>query len=503
MVASSQSQVTYRNETGHYVAIVVTILACITGILWWFSTLSIPFLAISGDDFHRTLFAWEVSQGNLVPSPNWPPLQFWLEAIVYKLSSNLLRAPIVVNILSSALALFGMALWVRLLVRDLMFVLLSIVIVALLPWFIWLSVSGLVEPLAFCGIVWCYCGVSYWRTTKREMWLWIASVGFAIAAYTRFDSWGHGVPFTLLIAWYWLRNPQTRSWRWLAAAALPWVLPFTWLVYQWRDFGNPFHFSGVIQRYYIQTHAVLPSFSERLLAQPKDLWYVGTFLVPLGLWGFWLARKRPEMLMIVAMWTASLLMLISSTLSFTISNNNPQRMVVVHVIALVPFALFAVQQMIQRKQYWIAGIMALLIAYAVVVPLRTIPNYPSILKQDIVDVQTELSELRKQGVLQAGDRILIEVRIWEYLFLHLFSGDPGVVIYDRDPTFKVVNQERIFDEVNNPSLLALPPEQLQDALREQNVRVIVTYTERAQQNLAPISTETMHSDRFRVHVFDK
>src|SRR4051812_34237416 len=81
----------------------------------WRRSLNTSFFAVSGDDFQRTFYAWQVTQGRLVPSDLWPPLQFWIEALAMLVYPHTLVVPMLVNLAAStgalaALLLLGRAL---------------------------------------------------------------------------------------------------------------------------------------------------------------------------------------------------------------------------------------------------------------------------------------------------------------------------------------------------------------------------------------------------------
>jgi hypothetical protein len=82
--------------------LVFTIAAFPTLVFAWRRSLDTIFFAISADDLHRTLYAWEVTQGRLIPSDLWPPLQFWIEALALVLYPRILCVPYLVNTITQA-----------------------------------------------------------------------------------------------------------------------------------------------------------------------------------------------------------------------------------------------------------------------------------------------------------------------------------------------------------------------------------------------------------------
>lgn len=460
------------------------------------------FFAVSADDFHRTLYAWEVTQGNLVPSDLWPPLQFWVEALVLQVYPRLLSVPYLVNLAASTGALTGLILLGRTWGLNQFGALIVITLVATLPWFVWLSLSGLAEPLFFLGITAGYLGVARWRVRQHDGWLWIAAFSLLAAGMLRFDAWGHSVVFTLAVAWCWWRAPRPRPWSWLAAAALPWAFPLIWLTLQYMRFDNPFYFSSVTRDYWLLVHGPLP-LAERLVWQPRDLWRIAGIFLPISLIGLWLWRKRPGIVILSLMWLGSFALLMQSTLSHTITQNNPARLVVIHVLLLSPGAAFALQQFSRRS--WLTTALSIALVIGSVAPrFGELPRYPNGLAADVEQVGWHIGGLRTLGALQPGDRLMIEVIFWDYIPLHVITNDPGAVIYDRPPTLVIAEGgQHTLDDASNPSLLALPAAQLRSALREQHVRLVVTHSQRAADNLRPIADESLAIGRFRVFLLPR
>jgi hypothetical protein len=490
-----------RLQAGN-LAILLVLLAFPVLLYLWRRSLNTPFFALSGDDFHRTLYAWEATQGRWLPSDLWPPLQFWLEALVLQVYPNLLAVPALINICAATGALACLALLARTLTLDRRFTLVALLLAASIPWFVWLSLSGLPEPLFFCGVLLGFLGVARWRQHGQERWLWLAAAGLLAAGMVRFDAWGDSVVFTLAVAWLCWRSARPRPWRWLAAAALPWLFPLFWLGYQYSLHGSPFYFLSVTRNYFLAIYGAWPTLTERLLWQPRDLLMIGGPIVPLGFAGVWLARRQPAVGLLALMWLASLGLLIQTTLSYTITNNNPVRLIIIHVVLLTPFAVLALQRL--ATYGWTPSIVVLVLTAVLVAGrVAAIPAYPNALADDVRDVGSHIGELRSQGLLQPGDSILVEVRFWEYLLIQLLSGDPAAAIFDRRPQMVIRDGQRLLDDVANPSLLASPPEQLRAALDQRSIRIVVTYTDRATQNMVPIARETMHSGRFRVYMLER
>jgi hypothetical protein len=468
-------------------------------LLAWRRSLDVTFFALSIDDFHRALYGWEVTQGNLLPSPLWPPLQFWVQALALLIYPRILSVPYLVNLAAATGALLCLVLLGRALGLGALGLLALALLAASVPWLIWLSLSGLAEPLFLLGIAAAYLGVARWHANGRDRNLWLAAAGLLAAGMVRFDAWGHAVPFTLGVAWLWWRAPHPRPLAWLLAAALPWSFPAAWLAWQSSAFGDPLFFSHVTRGYWLATQPPLP-LVERLTWQPRDLLALAGITLPLGLSGLWLLRRQPGVPLMALMWLASFALLIQSTLSYTITQNNPQRLVLVHTLLLAPGTALALERLARRSPG--ALLAASLLAALLATRLAAIPAYPNALDRDVMQVGSHVGALRTMGDVQPGERIMVEVIFWNYLTLHVLMDDPAAVIYDRAPTLVLQDGAHTLDDEANPSMFALPSDLLRQELARRNVRVVITHSERAATSLASIARETQQIGRFRVWVVD-
>jgi hypothetical protein len=466
----------------------------------WRRSLGVTFFALSGDDFHRALYGWQAAQGDLLPSDLWPPLQFWVQALVLRVYPHPLSVPYLVNLTAATGALAALLALGRGLGLGRGALLVALALAATVPWFVWLSLSGMGEPLFLLGIVAAYAGVAWWRAHGRGWGLWLAAAGLAAAGMVRFDAWGHAVPFSLGVGWLWWRSRPARRHAWLAAAALPWAFPLFWLAWQQARHGNPFYFSQVTRDFWLGMHGPLP-LADRLLWQPRDLWLVAGVMLPLGLGGLWLLRRGPGVALLSLMWLASFALLVQSTLGHAISQAHTQRLVVVHALLLAPGAALALARVAERG--WVARATAAAVLLALLVSrVGAVPAYPNGLAQDSMLVGSHVGALRGAGDLRPGERIMVEVLFWDYIILHVLMNDPGAVDYDREPTTTIVDGVYVMDDVGNPSVLALPPERLRPELERRKVRVVVAHSERAADGLRPIARETEHAGRFRVFVLN-
>ncbi len=203
--------------------------------------------------------------------------------------------------------------------------------------------------------------------------------------------------------------------------------------------------------------------------------------------------------MIALMALASFALLIWSTLTYTIAAHNTARQVVIHALLLTLGTAFTLQHLFRLRH---VGALAVAVLVLTLFASRVValPNYPNGLPADAMQVGQHLNELRATSQLRAGEYVMIEVLFWDYIILHVLSNAPDS-LYDRPPLLVIKpGGEHTLDDAANPSVLALPPEELWTELERRGVRVVVAHSARAATNLRQIARETRHIGRFYVFV---
>jgi len=455
----------------------------------WFQQLALPFFALSADDFSRTLLAWRVTQGQLIPSDVWLPLQFWVEALAYQFYPHWRVVPMLINLLAATgtlVCLLGIGYEIGLRTWALLW---QLLLMATLPWFVWLSLSGLSEPLFCFWIALAAHGLLRWLNYGQRWVIWGAALSLLAANATRFDAWGVSVLFSLYLAWRWVRVASPRPHYLLLVAALPWLFPMAWMGYHGLKYGDPFFSTRAVRAYILARQGTKPLLN-RLLLQFQDLWQVGTIIIPLGLIGAWGMRKRRTIQLLALLWLGVWLMLMGSALQSATASHNTPRLVVLPTLLLVPCAVWALTQIgaLRLGGRWL---ILLLITALVVVQLNTIPHYPNNFAPEIWAVGRHLIDLRATGQLCPGDPILIEVKFWDYLALQVLTDDPAAVVFDRNSKLLFTPAGTpILDDANNPSLFARPTADLQVELARRQIRFVLAYTDVASTTLQTVAQQS-------------
>ncbi|NJL04176.1 MAG: hypothetical protein HC911_04530 [Chloroflexaceae bacterium] len=473
-------------------------------LLIWRLYADVPLLVISADDLARAILGWDVTQGKLIPSDVWLPLQFWLQAALTPFGATILWNALVVNLAASGITLLTMLLFGREIGLRLSGSIFLILLLVSLPWFIWLSVSGMSEPLFFLGIVLSFYGTIKWYRQKQVWGLWLAAIGLLIASLVRFDAWAYAIVFAFSILWCRVHLKATYPPHAYIIAALPLGVIALWLTYSYIKYQDPFVFAKITRGYYLALHpdpAQRLSLLDRVIAQPRDLIQFASLTLILAPIGVWLQRHMAGVWILVTMWIAGLFLLMRSTINYTITMNNPERLVIILVILMAPWAALTLQALWQKpfaKPFVIGCLLFVVVTRSLVLPHP--PNIWSV-APDSIPIRQHLIELRQAQILLPDDRIMIEVVFWDFVLLHAMTESPGAVIYDRAPAL-IVSPEgvRVLDDVNNPSIFVESLDVLDRQLQAQNVRVLIVADEMAKAKLRNIAKQTFSTDKFTVFV---
>ncbi|MCA1553305.1 MAG: hypothetical protein LC737_02900, partial [Chloroflexi bacterium] len=235
---------------------------------------------------------------------------------------------------------------------------------------------------------------------------------------------------------------------------------------------------------------------------PQDMWTVGSLVVPLGVLGMIVLRRQSPVKALALMWSVSLGLLMYSTLTHVISQAMPTRLVVIHVVLLAPFAAALLERVAKQGVLLALAVSALLVGLGLQ-HWSELPNYPPALAPDVEQIGRVVNQWRAEGIVQRERTIMLEVRFWEYPIQHVLSGDPAAVVYDRPPILVVTpSGEQTLDDATNPSVLAQPATEVQEALAHQRVQVVIAHSERAVNNLRLIAREALVTGRWHVFILD-
>ncbi len=321
-------------------------------------------VAASGDDFLRTLIAWDWAQSPFFMawryaelSWAWLPLPFWMTGSLLRLW---MRPDLVPRLLSLVLSLLSLVLlwrlWVRLWNRSV--AMQAVVIVATIPWHMWLAGAATAQPLFQCIVT----AALLLATSERPLGTVGAGAAFGLGTAVRPEGW---ILAVLWVAWLAFgarpRGTFHRAVSGVAACAFPAVWGALW----WREAGDPFLLVDAGARYQELALGGAPSLLLRALQFPFVLFVTSPLLVAVSVVA--VARLRSSLFargtrayswlslgFVAAMFLASALGMGTTSA--------PQRYALLPLVLLVPFGVQVVRP--GARRWAVVGLIAALGVWA-------------------------------------------------------------------------------------------------------------------------------------------
>lgn len=484
-----------HEETSAWIAV----MAVLAGTLVWREGLGRDVFALSYDDFLRVAHATDAGMDRLFPSDLWPPLPFWLTSAALAAVPDTRVVPGAVNLAASALGLVSAVFLGRAVGLGPRVNAGVVIALGLLPWWRWLSMSALAEPLTFApmalaatGLAWSASAADAVGRDRRSSGLWLASAALTVGGMVRYEVWGAAAVFAaLLLPRVRARlgfAPLPRPVAWVAGA-LPFVFPAAWMSLEFGWTRDPVYFATIAR----DNAQLEPGAVAGPLALVRDVVVsVGPLVAAAGWAAMPVLRRRvgaaeeapctrqqradrdaAPPLRALVVFTAALLALhaLAQLVALTGAHNTPR-----HYVALAP--LLAVLGAVALARLPVRR--AVVIGAAIgLVPLALAGAPPDAITPEVGAAAEQVRAMRASGVLAPHDRVLVEATPWDCFALAHVIGTPGVVEWDRNPfAVEVGAPERTVDRLANPSLLAQPVAAVQNDLNLRRVGIVVTMTPR-------------------------
>jgi hypothetical protein len=283
--------------------------------------------ALGWDDFaHVALAGGFAAEPELAHQLVWLPLPVWLNGAVFMVFGALAPDnPMLITAVVNMILMIGAAAIAGWSARRLFHTatggLIAFAAVLFAPWAVWLSLSGLADPLYHLAMAGTVLGTIGWLQTRRLAWLVGAAGSVAAAAACRYEGWALFGAWAAILAAVEVWGPRSglgrrvrSSHRVLTIIALPALVPVGWVVLNLTRTDDAFFFAKEHVRYF----KVFGSWESRMA---RLMYYPGSLLraVPLMLAAsavVAVARRRDRIvralvailaLTFLALWSSSLL----------------------------------------------------------------------------------------------------------------------------------------------------------------------------------------------------
>ncbi|MBI5603280.1 MAG: glycosyltransferase family 39 protein [Deltaproteobacteria bacterium] len=430
------------------------------------------FSGASGDDFFRALITYEwkydpflFSTAFGAMSVLWFPTHFWITGSLYTLTENLIFSMVSTSIIANILGLIFLFFLAKILFNSIT-AFLTLLLVAFLPWQIWLSLS-MTEMIYYCAaLIGAFLFFLLWQKEERFSWLVTTSLFFLIATMFRPEGWIFAGLFTLWILLDYFRKKDNRPLSLkttVLAVTLSLLFIFVWLLHNWMEYGAPVYFLK-FSKTIIQTHLGL----HGMAAQIKNLQYPflmflispPLFLITLLSLFFSFKTFNPDQKKYLYLVLSQLLLMMIASVYGVGTKAAPQRYVLINVVLLAPFAAFFLSQLWEKKygKNLLIGMVSILLLINCFKAFHFSSRY-----QNTANVGKYLKTCFEQGQIRSEEQICSELtfrvlnkkmNLPEQEYLVLSSEHAALAAYSEKPgnfLFNIVKQrQKIIDQTALP-----------------------------------------------------
>ncbi len=265
--------------------------------------------ALTWDDFSRVAYArtW-AGDPSVVPDLIWLPLPIWVYGTVFRIAGSWFIAnPMLLAALFNTVLMFVVAAvsaWTarRLFASNVAAVAAGLAVLYA-PWGVWLSLSGLSEPMYFVTVAVAMAGTVGWLQQRRRSLLVVAAVAIAAGAACRYEGWMMMGAWAVVLGWRELRTHRhdpTPGVHPLWIIAAPALVPISWALLNQARTGNPLYFAEESARIFLNAFGPLYGVVSRLIYYPASLLRAAPLIIPIAAVVVLLRRRDPMLLAVAA-----------------------------------------------------------------------------------------------------------------------------------------------------------------------------------------------------------
>lgn len=397
---------------------------------------------LTADDYSRTVISWDWLQNPRIYSGVWLSPHFWLNGLFIGLFGDLTLGPVIANTFFSVLTLVYLYLLLeKVFTKEIAFI--SCLIYCVFPFQVWLSASGMPEPVFFFFVTACvyYFMLWYKHIYEQNSWRYLvaASVSIALANMFRYEGWFFTAALIILTCVLsYIRLRLTRKFYINAALSLISAVTILWWLWlNYSDYNDPFFFIKETTKIYAGLSNA--GFIQRAIQYPFFIFYIAPLTTVLGLWKIIqvIRNKRNgfqgnySLLRIFLLFNlVELLLLMLSGVSGSGGTNMISRYIVMNAILFFPFAIW---QLTDLKKYLVIGGAAVLIIVNIVWSFYFQQAY----REDTYEVADLTKRLIEKNYFQPDDKIYFEMvpGYFDIYPLQVISNNPARFNTDTIPTY--------------------------------------------------------------------
>ena len=379
---------------------------------------------LSADDYTRTVKSYEWLQHPEISSGVWLTPHFWIVGFVMIFVKNLMLAS---NLVSSVFSAVCMVYYFKLI--DLCFnrkiAFFSTLIFIFFPFQVWLSISGLPEPIFFCFTTMGFYYFMKWRNDGKvhRSLLVAASICFALANVFRYEGWFFTAGFIILVAWDFFpqRKLTGNLMKNVLISCISMVTIIWWFLQNYIDHNNAMFFAVETTKIFDQFNSA--GLLQRTIQYPTFIFYIAplTTIFSIKIIFETFKERRSSLHRIFLVFNLlQLTFLIVHAMLGTGGTNMISRYVVLNALFLVPFS---VEQVFEFRREIAAG----LISAFILVNIVWCYYYPPPFREDTFEVGRLLDDMISNKYFGDNGKIYFEEieGYYDLFALQALSNDPG------------------------------------------------------------------------------
>jgi len=496
------------------------------------------FFAPHGDSVPRAIISYGIATGwdfpsasifkywkieGIFPHKVWPPFQFYFNAVVYKISGNLLLSPVISNCIFSIGIIVILYLLIRVMIPDRSILALTGVLIYItFAGFKMIDLSGLDQTmLNFFLIGGLYLWLKYRSSRGKRVFIYLSAIFFLIASSVRFEGWFCVGIFEVFILGEFLsslrmrfreitinshENPdmadQHRSFQpsvrcpakyyLLSVMLIPLLFIILWLIHQQLAYGEFFFLN------YHHSEAIAggdklywdKSFIFKLLYYPVLLFKSSPILVSIIMLSLCCIKKYNRISRGYFYFILIEFAILISSLLYVGAPHGTTRIIVTNLLLLLPITiagLYYFLSVILRERM----ALGLTVLVFILISIFQFINIPQNLHNSISSEVSQIGYLMRKsvanGTIGKGDHIFVEVTnrqpwgIWDTQKLSLFA-----------PRFAVSMPPLFFD---SDSL-----EKQKTTLEKRKIIFAVVWSEAARERLSKLFSRIYDTAHYSVFI---
>ena len=438
---------------------------------------------LSADDFTRTVKSFEWLQNPEISSGVWLTPHFWITGFVMAFVKDLVLASNIVSSVFSALCLIYYFKLVEM-CFDKRIAFFSSLIFIFFPFQVWLSISGLPEPIFFFFVTTGFYYFFKWKTNGyKTSSLVLAAVSFALCNVFRYEGWFFSTAFVFLVACGFFKKKKLDSEliKQVAISLISFVTVAWWFTQNYIDHKNALFFATETTKIFDQFNTA--GLLQRTIQYPSFIFYTAPLTTIFSLKVIFEVLKNRDvgiMRLFLIFNLLQLLLLVIHGMLGTGGTNMISRYIVMNGLLFVPFAV--VQAFEFRKWLTVA-----VISLFVVVNIVWCFYYPQPYREDTFEVGHLTRDLIKTDYVKDKGKIYFEEinGYFDIFAIQALSNHPDRFIFGDLPT--IIGEEKSRQNKKQKDKEELNILDIKEYLETNNVQLAIVKSDSYRDKLSKLS----------------